>query len=586
MQQANTAEEGAASTSSEPTRTDGWKELISKEDYWAIWVGFALIAIGMAIFLPRPPEGMREKITRANAAMEAEAKAAPFKTVAWYQAHDAKGRVKATGEAYAHRVKRWLSKPHSWHNNPVDAFLLSSDKAAAINAPLAKAYQAAHQETQALLTQAQAAETAARGAQFKDAKLNRAAAAGIGKWSDAQSAASKAKRKAKVAPHCQAGYLAGLCAMLAVVFCIGVKFMGESPLRFVAGFPFVFVIAVLSYMMAGQATMKAYGIGYAAWGIVFGLLISNTVGTPAWARPAARTEYYIKTGLVLLGAEVLFGKILAIGAPGLVVAWVVTPTVIVASYLFGVHVLKGMSKTLNITIAAAVSVCGVSAAIATAAACRAKKEELTLAVGMSLVFTAIMMILMPSLIKAMGMDHVIGGAWIGGTVDSTGAVAAAGEFLSDRALYVAATVKMIQNILIGVVAFCVAVYWCARVDTEACGHVRASEIWFRFPKFVLGFVAASILCSLVYQRMGSDVGHAMMDYGVLRGFTKVLRGWFFCLAFVSIGLATNFRELRRHFSHGQPLVLYIVGQSLNLVLTLAMVYLMFRVVFPNIADKV
>lgn len=122
------------------------------------------------------------------------------------------------------------------------------------------------------------------------------------------------------------------------------------------------------------------------------------------------------------------------------------------------------SKTLNITLAADMLVCGVSAAIATAAACRAKKEELTLAIGISLVFTSVMMIVIPNIINATGMDHVLGGAWIGGTIDATGAVAAAGAFLSDKALYVAATVKLIQNILIGVIAFAVALYWVTWVE--------------------------------------------------------------------------------------------------------------------------
>ena len=104
------------------------------------------------------------------------------------------------------------------------------------------------------------------------------------------------------------------------------------------------------------------------------------------------------------------------------------------------------------------SVCGVSAAIATAAACKAKKEELTLAVGLSLVFTSIMMIVMPAIIKStfpVDKQLILGGAWMGGTIDATGAVAAAGRFLGEKALYVAATIKMIQNVLIGVIAFCV-----------------------------------------------------------------------------------------------------------------------------------
>lgn len=299
-------------------------------------------------------------------------------------------------------------------------------------------------------------------------------------------------------------------------------------------------------------------------------------------KAAVQTEFYIKTGLVLLGAEILFGKILRIGLPGIFIAWVVTPTVLVSTYIFGQKVLKITSKTLNITISADMSVCGVSAAIATAAACGAKKEELTLAVGLSLVFTSIMMILMPAFINAVGMDEVIGGAWMGGTIDATGAVAAAGAFLGDRALNVAATIKMIQNVLIGLIAFSVALYWTTRVERKEGRRVGLMEIWYRFPKFVIGFILASVVFSLLAASMSFGESHALIDHGVIRGFSQIFRGWFFCLAFVSIGLATNFRELKEQFSGGKPLILYVCGQSLNLCLTLLMAYLMFDVVFPHI----
>ena len=162
-------------------------------------------------------------------------------------------------------------------------------------------------------------------------------------------------------------------------------------------------------MVSSQETIKAYGLGYAFWALLVGLLISNTIGTPAGLKPAIRTELYIKIGLVLLGGEILFNKMLALGGPGLLVAWVVTPTVIIFMYFFGTKTLKMASEQLVIIVAAATSVCGVSAAIATAGACRAKKDELTLAVGMTLIFTVIMMVLMPLGIKAVGMDALVGG---------------------------------------------------------------------------------------------------------------------------------------------------------------------------------
>ncbi len=181
--------------------------------------------------------------------------------------------------------------------------------------------------------------------------------------------------------------------------------------------------------MAGQVTVKHYNLEYALWALLVGLVISNTIGVPDWLRPAVLTELYIKTGLVLLGAEVLWHRLIALGVPGIFVAWVVTPIVLISTYWFGTRILKIPSRSLNMVISADMSVCGVSAAIATAASCRAKKEELSFAISISLLFTVVMMVVMPLLIETIGLSSVVGGAWMGGTIDSTGAVAAAGPSL-------------------------------------------------------------------------------------------------------------------------------------------------------------
>ncbi len=346
---------------------------------------------------------------------------------------------------------------------------------------------------------------------------------------------------------------------------LGVKIMGGNALKYAAGYAAVFMIAICSYLFANQVQIKAYGLGYAFWALGIGLLISNTVGTPKWLMAGARSEMFIKTGLVLLGAEILFNKILQLGGPGLFVAWLVTPTVIIFMYLFGTRMLKMSSKALVIVIAGATSVCGVSAAIAIAAAARAKKEELTLAVGMTLIFTVLMMIFMPMFIKSSGMDTIVGAAWMGGTIDATGAVVAAGAFLGDDAEKVAAVVKMVQNILIGVVAFAVAIFWCTKVDRDPDGpKPTAMEIWYRFPKFIVGFVAASVIFSFVLTPL---LGAEVVEKDILKMVTKTMRGWLFCLAFVSIGLESNFRDLAKQMVGGKPMILYVVGQSFNLVLT-------------------
>ena len=567
---------------SDKQASSAWSELWLKEDYWAIWLGFFLLILGLIFFLPSSPTGMKEKIHNSNTAMDAEANRAPFKTIVYYEAQDTKGSIRARNSTVGKALAAFFKQPQRWTNNPLHAFYMSSTRADELNATGKSAYESARAAAETALIQAKAAEAAAEAAGFKDQALNQNAEEKIDAWHEAKANEAAAGRRTSHQPFNILPTLVGLMIVLGLFFSIGIRFMGKDLGGFVKGFPLVFLIAVIAYTLAEQTTMKQWGFGDAAWAIAIGMLISNTVGTPAWAKPALEVEYFIKTGLVLLGAELLISKILSIGLPGICVAWIVTPTVLVITFLFGQKILKIESKTLNMVVSADMSVCGTSAAIAAAAACKAKKEELTLAIGLSLVFTAIMMIAMPAVIKATGMPYILGGAWMGGTIDATGAVAAAGAFLSEEALYVAATIKMIQNMLIGVIAFGIAVFWSVKVEAAEGKTVGLMEIWTRFPKFILGFLGASIIFSLIFASLGSDAGYSLIDQGVLRGFTRLCRDWFFTLAFVAIGLATNFRELAHHFKGGKPFILYACGQGLNLTLTLIMAYIMFYLIFPEI----
>jgi len=561
------------------------RDLYKKEDWMAVWMGFLLLIIGLIIYLPRPPEKAAD-IPKHNAVMKEEAAKAPFKTIEWHNASSAKRGIRATDQDFAKTIQSFLAAPSDWERNPIDALFRSEETARAMGAPFKEAAEKAKDAADAALAGAKSAQAAAAAAGFKDTALNAAAEKAIGAWQKAKDAASKADAKFKVKPYNRIPYLIGLCVILAVFFGIGKAIMGTPFGQFVVGFPAVFALAILAYMAETQALMKYWGFGFPLWAIVFGLLISNTVGTPKWIQPAVCTEFYIKTGLVLLGAEILFNKILAIGKPGIFIAWVCTPITLILTYWFGQKIVKMPSKTLNITISADMSVCGVSAAIATAAACRAKKEELTLAIGLSMVFTAICMVGQPAFAKLVGMPEILAGSWMGSTIDSTGAVAAAGAFLGQKALYVAATIKMIQNVLIGVVAFGVAVYWCTKVDCTPGQRVSWWEIWYRFPKFVIGFITASIFFSFIDQGVGSDMSTVMIDHGVLRGFTRIAREWFFALAFTCIGLETNFREFGPYFKGGKPITLYVFGQSFQLAFTLLIGYIMFYIVFPEITAAI
>ncbi len=561
-------------------------ELLSKEDYWAIWIGALILLLGLVMFFVNPPTETSGDYTILQQRLEMEETRAPYKTMLWYQINDEQRNIKASNQPIGKLLRKLTGKPGTWTENPLKSFVVTEKMAAVERAKAEPAYESALSIAKDAESTAILSERFAADKNYEDATMNNVASAAIEEWHQQKEKVSKLEAKLKTKAANKLPYLVFWFLILAVLFGIGLQVMGTPFKHFASGFTIVFLIGVLAYFIAGQSDIKAMGLGYALWAIVLGLLVSNTIGIPEWLKPALATEFYIKTGLVLLGAEILMGKILAIGLPGLFVAWVVTPVVLVTTFWFGQKVLKISSKTLNMTISADMSVCGVSAAVATAAACKASKEELTLAVGLSMIFTSVMMVVMPLFINWVGIPEILGGAWMGGTIDATGAVVAAGAFLGDKALNVAATIKMIQNVLIGVIAFGVAFYFATKVERQENVAIGKAEIWRRFPKFILGFIGASILFSVIYSILGPGQAYSMIDQGVIGGFTKNVRGWLFCLAFVSIGLSTNFKSLRKHFVGGKPLILYLCGQLFNLALTLLMAYIMFYLVFPGITANI
>ena len=359
-----------------------------------------------------------------------------------------------------------------------------------------------------------------------------------------------------------------------ILFTIGIKLQGESVKKFIPAFLVLFVIAIFVRFVSAEFTLNRY-LEWAFWALLIGLLISNTVGTPEWLKPAIRTEFYIKTGLVIMGFSVLFSNIAKFGLYGLGIAWVVTPIVIIFMWWFGTKVLKIGNKPLVITLASATSVCGTSAAIATGAAAKAKKEDLSLAISISIIFTILMMVFEPMIIRWVGMSNLMGGALIGGTVDSTGAVVLAGNALGPEAEQAAVLVKSIQNILIGFIAFFVAIFFALKVDKTGDSKVGAGEIWNRFPKFIIGFFVASLVASFIVLPMTSGA-----EVKAINGVLDQYKSWAFVLAFTSIGLDTNFKSLAKQMQGGKVLWLYIVGQLFNIALTLfAVWFLLSGVVF-------
>jgi len=350
---------------------------------------------------------------------------------------------------------------------------------------------------------------------------------------------------------------------------IGMALMRQPVGFFITGFPFVFIISWVSLFLAGNYTIHEYGLEYVLFCLILGLLVSNTVGTPKWIMPAVRTEFFIKSGLVILGARVMFGVILKAGALGMVQALAVVGIVWYACWWLCKRL--GIDDEFAAMLSSSVSICGVSAAIATAGAVKGDPKKLSYVTSIVLVCAVPMMVLMPIISKALGMPDAVAGAWLGGTLDTSGSVVAAGALISDLAMKVGVTVKMSQNVLIGVAAFILSVVWTMKGRKEG-EQASLWEIWYRFPKFVLGFLASSILFSFLL----SDATIKAIGKPV-----QALEVWFFALAFTCIGLETRFMDLAA-LGGGKPALAFLVAQGFNIIWTLILAYLLFGgFLFPS-----
>ncbi len=349
---------------------------------------------------------------------------------------------------------------------------------------------------------------------------------------------------------------------------IGAASMGLEVGKFAAGFPVIFIIAFISQFLAGNYTILYYGLEYVLWCLLIGLIISNVFGTPKWVMAAVRTEFFIKIGLVILGSGILFGEIIQAGGYGIIQGLLVVGVIWYACYWFA-RKLK-VDEDFSAILASGVSICGVSAAIATAGAVKGDPKKLSYVTSIVLVCAVPMMVIMPWIIKATNMDHMVGGAWLGGTLDTSGSVVAAGSLVSEGAMKIGVIVKMSQNVLIGFAAFILAIVWTFK--KAAPGQTPgAIEIWYRFPKFVLGFMIASILFSFFLDPK---------TVGAVKGQLGALRTWWFALAFTCIGLETKFSDLFK-MGGGRPAIAFLGAQLFNVIWTLLLAYLIFGgVLFP------
>ncbi len=369
---------------------------------------------------------------------------------------------------------------------------------------------------------------------------------------------------------------AALFVLWAVAFGIGAAALGIGITRFLPAFLLVYLAAGSIYFLGLWDQAAHYNLEPPLVALGLGLLVSNTLGVPRWLDPGLRVEFYIKTGIVLLGAGLPLTLIAWAGPVAIVQAAIVSLATFGVIYAVGVRL--GLDRRLAATLGTGGAVCGVSGAIAVGGAVGAKKQDVSMAISLVVFWAIAMIFVLPLIARALSLPTGVAGAWIGTSefADAAGLAAAqtyggyAGNVpgiagTPEAAVSAFTLMKVIgRDVWIGVWAFVLSLLATTRWErTSVQGKSSAAEIWNRFPKFVLGFLVASAIVTLV----STGFDYAAYKKEVLPGLVAPLqafRTWAFTFAFLSIGLTTRIREFAA--IGARPFYAFAAGVAVNVVL--------------------
>jgi uncharacterized membrane protein YadS len=366
-----------------------------------------------------------------------------------------------------------------------------------------------------------------------------------------------------------------------ILFGIGAAIMGANLREFVPAFVFLYVGSVNMFAIAGWASAAQFNLEAPLVALILGLVVANVFRLPAWMDSAFRVEYFIKTGIVLLGATFPLTLVLTAGPVAIVQATIISLVTCLVIYFIGTRVF-GIDKRLAAVLGVGGAVCGVSASMAIAASVNAKKDHLYTSVTLVVGWALVMILILPFVSRATGLPAGVAGAWIGTSefADAAGFAAATtyGKMAGneDAAIKSFTLMKVIgRDLWIGIWSLVFATIATLVWEKGQSGRKPDTrEIWWRFPKFVIGFFAASVLMTAFTGSFSGADFNGGVRPNVLAPLVS-LRTWTFIFCFLSIGLTTRFRDL--HAVGWQAFWSFTAGVAVNVLLG----YLLSVIVFGN-----
>jgi uncharacterized membrane protein YadS len=376
------------------------------------------------------------------------------------------------------------------------------------------------------------------------------------------------------------GALVATYVGLLVLMTAGAAALRTDVKRFALAFTAVFWISYLCWIAGNYANfavntpadMQKFGISWSLRltpeggfiiALIVGLIVGNFLpGLAQWMQEAIRPELYIKIAIVLLGGFLgiisaeklsLATSLMFLGLASIVVAYLIFWAVV----YYVARVWFKFSREWAAPLASGISVCGVSAAIATAGAIRARPVVAIMVSSLVVVFAVVELLILPFVADYfLDQQPMAAGAWMALSVKTDGAAVASGSItealiLAKAAaqgikyqpgwiLGTAATLKVFIDIFIGVWAFLLAWIWTKHIDVREGDTAKIGEIWDRFPKFIIGYVV-TFLVILFMALSASPVIAAQLKAAMSQANT--FRGIFFVLTFFTIGVMSNFQKL-------------------------------------------
>ena len=376
------------------------------------------------------------------------------------------------------------------------------------------------------------------------------------------------------------GALLATYAALLAVMTAGAAALKADLKRFALGFTAVFWVSYLAWIVGSYANfavttpadMQRFGIswslrltneaGYIV-ALAAGLVVGNFMpGFAGWMKEAVRPEWYIKTAIVILGGflgvtaaaqPILAKEVMFRGLAAIIEAYLIYWAVV----YFIARKWFGFSREWAAPLASGISICGVSAAIATGSAIRARPVVPVMVASLVVVFAVVELLILPFAANAfLAHQPMVAGAWMGLAVKTDGAAVASGAIAESLILATAAAdgvnyakgwilgtttmVKVFIDIFIGIWAFILAWVWTNYIEVRPGDKAKVGEIWERFPKFIIGYVLTFVVILLL---AAGATPATTAKIRAAMGEANAFRGIFFVMTFFTIGVMSNFRKL-------------------------------------------